>query len=124
MAPRIACFLAVILCACGGGTSGPDTDGGPATPAVWTNVDKCNQVCGAYCAVRQRCDGTPRDVCRMDIDDANGGTCTERAPLFDEVSQEQVQRCMAALAQLSCAQFERMFNTGEGVPAECQGITS
>lgn len=96
----------------------------PVTPASWTNVQKCEHVCAAYCGVRERCDGTAHDVCRMELDEADGGTCAERAGLFDEVPQDQVERCIEAVKAMSCEAFERMFNTGAGVPAECDGILS
>lgn len=118
-------ILAILLAGCsGGGEPGTTTDPEPQTPGVWSNAQKCEHVCAAYCAVRGRCDGTSHDQCRMELDEADGGTCAERAALFDEVEQTQVQRCIDAVAAMSCDAFEEMFDTGKGVPEACRGILS
>jgi hypothetical protein len=58
----------------------------------------------------------------MAIDEADGGTCAERADLFDDISESQVRECIEAIEAMSCSQFLDMFNTGDDVPEECEGI--
>jgi hypothetical protein len=94
----------------------------PPPDPTWSDVDKCNAMCGAYCSKRYFCDGTPADACRAAIDADNGGPCEGRGHTFADIPQEQVQSCIAALQNMSCADFLSMFNTGAGIPGPCQGI--
>jgi hypothetical protein len=95
-----------------------------APPQPWSNVTKCERMCGSYCMRRFVCANVPLEKCRMAIDDAEGGTCEERGDEFRKVSQEKVQACIDAIEAMSCTDFMRMFNTGSGVPAPCHGILS
>jgi len=103
-----------------GGTAAQD--GGAPEPTRWTNVEKCNNMCESYCVKRELCDGTPIEECRMAIDDADGGTCAERADLFADIPESQVRACIAAINEMTCPEFVRMINTGESVPQPCHGI--
>jgi hypothetical protein len=101
----------------------PKADAAPP-PAAWTDQQKCENMCQSYCVHRYNCDGTPITECRMAIDDADGGTCVQRAYLFSDISESQVQACIDAINAMSCTDFERMYNTGAGMPTSCKGILS
>jgi hypothetical protein len=98
----------------------------PAPPdarsTAWSDAEKCEHMCQSYCVHKHMCDASPVDACRMDIDAADGGTCAERAHLFRNVAQAQVEACIAAIEAMSCTAFLRMYSTGEGVPDVCRGI--
>ena len=99
------------------------TDAFPDAPvAVWSDAEKCENMCQAYCVHKSMCDGSSVDACRMTLDEENGGTCQQRAGLFDEVPQSQVQACIDAIAAMSCPAFLHLYDTGEGMPPPCDGI--
>jgi hypothetical protein len=93
-----------------------------AAPRAWTDERKCEEMCQSYCVHLYMCNGSDVDECRMAIDEADGGTCEERAELFEDISQERVERCIAEIEAMSCEEFLRMYNTGRGVPDRCEGI--
>ena len=94
----------------------------PTSGTTWSDVDKCNQMCGAYCMKRYLCDGTAESTCRAAIDADNGGPCESRGDTFAQFSQERVESCIDSIQAMSCSAFLDMFNTGSGVPSACQGI--
>jgi hypothetical protein len=79
-------------------------------------------MCQTYCVHKYMCDGSDVDECRMAIDEADGGTCAERAYMFEDISQARVQACIDAIREMSCPDFLHMYNTGRGIPSECYGI--
>jgi hypothetical protein len=94
----------------------------PDAAPPWSDATKCENLCQRYCVHKHMCDGSSIDTCRMAIDEADGGTCAERADLFRDIPQAQVEACIDAIEAMSCPAFLRMFNTGEGVPPVCHGI--
>jgi len=96
----------------------------PDAAVAWSNTEKCENMCQSYCVHKYMCDGSSIDECRMAIDEADGGTCEERAGLFKDIPQSQVEACIDAIEAMTCPEFLNMYNTGEGVPAPCHGILS
>jgi hypothetical protein len=94
----------------------------PDPEPVWSDAVKCENMCQSYCVHKYMCDGSDIGACRMAIDEADGGTCTQRAHLFSDLSQGQVEACISAIEEMSCRAFVYMFNTGDGVPKACVGI--
>jgi hypothetical protein len=127
MAWRLA--LSVLLVACAGNDDTTTRD--PITPAAdagveamtaWSDAEKCENMCQRYCVKRYMCDGSEIDACRMAIDEADGGTCEERAPLFEDIAESRVRACIDAVEAMTCTAFLHMYDTGEGVPSPCHGI--
>jgi hypothetical protein len=101
----------------------PDARPPDAAPAAaWSDAEKCENMCQSYCVHKYMCDRSSIDACRMAIDDADGGTCQQRAGLFEDIPQSQVEACIDAIEAMTCPDFLHMYNTGEGVPAPCHGI--
>jgi len=94
----------------------------PPPPKSWSDQQKCENMCQGYCVQRQMCDGTSVDRCRMTIDQADGGTCARRAHLFENLSEQEVQACIDAIAAMACPDFLYMYSTGRGIPGACEGI--
>lgn len=100
----------------------PRVDAAPPPPGPWSNTQKCENMCQSYCVHLYNCDGSSIEECRMAIDMADGGTCDQRANLFADIPQAQVEACIADIDAMSCPDFLHMYNTGEGVPSSCHGI--
>jgi hypothetical protein len=100
----------------------PRPDAAPPPPPPWTDFEKCENMCQSYCLHKSTCDGSSVAQCRMHINDADGGTCEERAYLFANIPQSHVEACIDAVDAMSCPAFLHMYNTGQGIPAPCVGI--
>jgi hypothetical protein len=116
----VRAILFLTLAACGDSSSRPDA----VSPslAVWTDFEKCSNMCQSYCVHLNACDGIDVTSCRMAIDHADGGDCRVRAAAFASIPQSQVQACIDATSAMSCAEFVALYDTGRGMPAPCVGI--
>jgi hypothetical protein len=115
MPARFAILALLGACA---GSSADSVD----AAAPWSDSQKCANMCQSYCLHKNMCDNSSIEACRMALDHADGGTCVERANLFHPIPQQQVEDCIAAVQAMGCVDFLRMYDTGTGVPASCQGI--
>jgi hypothetical protein len=115
---RITVLLLLTACA------GSEVSAPAEQEAVWSDAEKCDHMCMAYCVRENMCDGGAILACRMALDHADGGTCMERAKLFTPVPQAQVEACIDAIDAMTCPAFLELYDSGKGVPAPCVGILS